>query len=160
VVWEKLPFRLTPDQVIGVQGKTLSAKIDARAFLLQLMADKPVIPVAQIETEARAAGFLSARQPISQCKPLRDARLALRLKVIREGFGQDGRWVWAKEDYKGHVGKREEGARAPARQHTDKQEQARKPAASARASMQKRASMANAASLAKAPAPAVAQAQL
>jgi AAA domain-containing protein len=147
-VWERLPFRLTPDQVIGAQAKSRSAKTEARAFLLQLMADKPAMPVPQIEAEARAAGLLPARQPISQCKPLRDARLALRLKVIREGFGQNGRWIWAKEDYKGHVGQREDGARAPAKQPMAEQKQPSKPAAPARASMEKRASMANAASMA------------
>src|SRR5205085_7719049 len=55
-------------------------------------------PVQQIEVEARAAGLLSPRQPLSQCRPLRDARLALKLHVVREGFGPDGRWVWAKQD--------------------------------------------------------------
>ena len=146
VVWERLPFRLTPDQVIGVPAKALSAKTDARAFLLQLMADKPVLPVPQIEAEARAAGLLPARQPISQCRPLRDARVALRLKVIREGFGQNGRWIWAKEDYKGHVPKREDASPAPAKQQTAKPKQPGKPAAPATTSMEKRTSIGKATS--------------
>jgi|SoimicMinimDraft_4_1059732.scaffolds.fasta_scaffold02685_2 hypothetical protein len=35
------------------------------------------------------------RQSISQCWPLRDARLALKLKVTREGFGREGKWIGA-----------------------------------------------------------------
>ncbi len=53
-----------------------------------------MVRVAHIENEARAAGILKPRQTISQCRPLREARLALKIKVTREGFGKDGRWVW------------------------------------------------------------------
>src|SRR6185369_1047272 len=49
-----------------------------------------------IEAEARAAGLLGARQPLSQCRALRDARLMLKLNVVREGFGADGRWLWTR----------------------------------------------------------------
>jgi hypothetical protein len=51
--------------------------------------------VQHIESEARAAGILKPRQSISQCRPLHDARLALKLKVTREGFGREGKWIWA-----------------------------------------------------------------
>ena len=40
------------------------------------------------ESEAHAAGILKPRQATSQSKPLRDARLALMLKVAPEGFGK------------------------------------------------------------------------
>jgi hypothetical protein len=41
-------------------------------------------------------GLLGANQPLSQCRALRDARLALGLSVTREGFGRGGAWVWAR----------------------------------------------------------------
>jgi hypothetical protein len=48
-----------------------------------------VRPGAADESEARVAGILKPRQAISQCKPLRDARLPLKLKVAREGSGKE-----------------------------------------------------------------------
>src|SRR5262249_5954449 len=62
----------------------------------KLTANVAALPVKAIEAEARAAGLLGARQPLSQCRALRDARLMLRLHVVREGFGADGRWVWTR----------------------------------------------------------------
>ena len=75
-----------------------SAKADAIAFLRGLFAHTPQIKVREIEQEARAVGLLGANQPLSQCRPLRDARAALDLIVIRAGFGPGGSWVWAKPD--------------------------------------------------------------
>jgi hypothetical protein len=42
--------------------------------------------------------LLGANQPLSQCRALRDARMALRLMAMREGFGKDGAWVWVKPE--------------------------------------------------------------
>ena len=64
--------------------------------MLKLMANVCALPVTAIEAEARAAGLLGARQPLSQCRALRDARLMLKLYVVREGFGADGRWLWTR----------------------------------------------------------------
>jgi hypothetical protein len=61
------------------------------------MANVCALLVTAIEAEARAAGLLGARQPLSQCRALRDARLMLKLQVVREGFGADGRWVWTRK---------------------------------------------------------------
>jgi hypothetical protein len=57
------------------------------------------LKVTDIETEARAAGLMKADQAISQCRALRDARLALGLIAIRAGFGRGGAWVWARPNY-------------------------------------------------------------
>src|SRR5262249_46226486 len=121
-----------------------------------VLADNTAMPVPEIEAEARAAGLLGARQPLSQCRPLRDARLALRLKVIREGFGEGGRWLWAREDYKTEEQIRETRARASQKQQQRKQKQqlkrkqrleakqrARAAARAARTSMENRTSMAD-----------------
>jgi putative DNA primase/helicase len=75
-----------------------SAKADAIAFLCGLFANTPRVKVREIEQEARAVGLLGANQPLSQCRPLRDARAALDLIVTRAGFGPGGSWVWAKPD--------------------------------------------------------------
>jgi hypothetical protein len=170
--------------VIGAGARTRSAKAEARAFLYELLGDKPSIPVKEIEAQARAAGLLSARQPLSQCKPLRDARMMLKLFVTREGFGTDGRWIWTKED---PTANREPKQTKPkkTRKEKDAERQARKaerrtakkaeqfakyPARKAsragtsptdeRASMHERASMEKTASVENAPASALAEGEL
>ena len=71
-----------------------SAKAEAIAFLRELFAGTTHHKVRAIEQEARALGLLGANQPLSQCRALRDARMALGLIAMREGFGKDGAWVW------------------------------------------------------------------
>jgi putative DNA primase/helicase len=72
-----------------------SAKAEAIAFLRALFAKATHLKVTDIETEARAAGLMKTDQAISQCRALRDARMALGLIAIRAGFGRNGAWVWA-----------------------------------------------------------------
>jgi len=73
-----------------------SAKAEAIEFLRGLFAGTTQHKVRAIEQEARAIGLLGANQPLSQCRALRDARMALGLMAMREGFGKDGAWVWAR----------------------------------------------------------------
>jgi hypothetical protein len=72
-----------------------TAKAEAIAFLRALFAKATHLKVTDIETEARAAGLMKTDQAISQCRALRDARMALGLIAIRAGFGRGGAWVWA-----------------------------------------------------------------
>jgi hypothetical protein len=73
-----------------------SAKAEAIEFLRDLIGKASQLRVRHIEHEAHLAGLLRPKQALSQCRALRDARVALGLKVAREGFGKDGAWVWAK----------------------------------------------------------------
>jgi hypothetical protein len=75
-----------------------SAKAEAIGFLRGLFDGTTHHKVREIEQEARAIGLLGADQPLSQCRALRDARMALRLVAMREGFGQGGAWVWVKPE--------------------------------------------------------------
>jgi hypothetical protein len=75
-----------------------SAKAEAIEFLRRLFAGTTHHKVREIEQEARAIGLLGANQPLSQCRALRDGRMALRLIAMREGFGKDGAWVWVKRE--------------------------------------------------------------
>jgi hypothetical protein len=75
-----------------------SAKAEAIEFLRELFAGATHHKVREIEQEARAIGLLGANQPLSQCRALRDARMALGLLAMREGFGRDGAWVWVKPE--------------------------------------------------------------
>ena len=75
-----------------------SAKAEAIEFLRGLFAGATYHKVRAIEQEARAIGLLGANQPLSQCRALRDARMALGLLAMREGFGRDGAWVWVKAE--------------------------------------------------------------
>jgi|ERR1700730_652509 hypothetical protein len=74
-----------------------TATADAGAFLRALLRDGTAMQVADIEREARLAGLLRVDQPISQCKPLREARIALGISVKREGFAPGARWLWKME---------------------------------------------------------------
>ncbi len=73
-----------------------SAKAEGIEFLGRLFTKAAELAVREVEVEARAAGLLGAKQALSQCRALRDARAALGLIAIRTGFGKDGAWVWAK----------------------------------------------------------------
>jgi hypothetical protein len=94
---QKLP--LDPREFTARQARGFnSAKAEAIGFLRRLFADTTYHKVRAIEQEARAFGLLGANQPLSQCRALRDARMALRLMAMREGFGKDGAWVWVKPE--------------------------------------------------------------
>jgi hypothetical protein len=88
------PRELTARETPGFN----SAKAEAIEFLYGLFAGTLRLKVREIEQEACARGLLGANQPLSQCRALRDARLALGLTVTREGFGRGGGWVWARPE--------------------------------------------------------------
>ncbi len=88
------PRELTAREAPGFN----SAKAEAIEFLCVLFADTLQLKVREIEQEARARGLLGSNQPLSQCRALRDARLALGLAVTREGFGRGGAWAWARPE--------------------------------------------------------------
>jgi hypothetical protein len=88
---------VSPTEFTARQSRSFnSAKAEAIEFLRDLFGKAVQVRVRHIEHEARGAGLLKPKQGLSQCRALRDARLALGLKVAREGFGNDGAWVWAK----------------------------------------------------------------
>src|SRR5262249_42272841 len=84
-----LKIKTTPRELTAREAPGFnSAKAEAIEFLRDdLFADAMQLKVREIEQAARARGLLGANQPLSQCRALRDARLALGLAVIREGFG-------------------------------------------------------------------------
>jgi hypothetical protein len=88
---------MSPHEFTARQSRAFnSAKAEAIEFLRDLFGKEMRLRVRHIETQARAFGLLKPDQPISQCRPLRDARIALGLQVIRAGFAKDGAWSWAK----------------------------------------------------------------
>jgi putative DNA primase/helicase len=88
---------LSPHEFTARQSRSFnSAKAEATAFLRNLFGNDMRLPVRDIEVEARAFGLLKPNQLISQCRPLRDARMALGLQAVRTGFAKDGTWCWAK----------------------------------------------------------------
>jgi hypothetical protein len=93
VLWDPDYVTQTADEVLapGSGGDGGSAKEDAIDFLRIVLADGPV-PAADIERQARSAGLLGERQPISQCKPIRAARNALGIEPRKLGMGQGRVW--------------------------------------------------------------------
>jgi hypothetical protein len=97
VSFEPHPIEVSATEFTARQSRSFnSAKAEAIEFLRDLFGSALQLRVRHIEAETRAAGLLKPRQALSQSRALRDARLALGLKVAREGFGKDGAWVWAK----------------------------------------------------------------
>jgi putative DNA primase/helicase len=95
------PRKLTldPREFTARQARGFNtAKAEAIEFLRRLFAGTTHHRVREIEQEARAIGLLGTNQPLSQCRALRDARMALRLIAVREGFGKDGAWVWMRPE--------------------------------------------------------------
>lgn len=99
VVFEETRCEVTARELMRLMRDAATA--DAGAFLRALLRDGTAMQVSDIAREARLAGLLRADQPISQCKPLREARIALGISVKREGFGPEGRWVWGMEGVSG-----------------------------------------------------------
>jgi energy-coupling factor transporter ATP-binding protein EcfA2 len=88
---------LSPHEFTARQSRSFnSAKAEAIAFLRDLFGTEKRLWVRDIEAQARAFGLLRPNQPISQCRPLRDARIALGLQAVRAGFAKDGAWSWTK----------------------------------------------------------------
>jgi putative DNA primase/helicase len=71
-----------------------SAKAEATEFIRSLLGSARTIKVSQVEHAARAAGLLRANQTLTQCRVLRDARMAMGLTLTREG-SDGGDWVWS-----------------------------------------------------------------
>jgi putative DNA primase/helicase len=71
-----------------------SARAEATEFVRSLLGSARAIKISQIEPAARAAGLLRANQALTQCRVLRDARMAMGLLLTREG-SDTGDWVWA-----------------------------------------------------------------
>jgi AAA domain len=92
VVFEDARCEVTARELIRLTRDTATA--EAGAFLRMLLDGGRAMQVADIEREARSAGLLGPDQPISQCRPLREARIALGISVRREGFGPGARWLW------------------------------------------------------------------
>ena len=62
-------------------------------FLRKALAHE-ALGVPKLNAMARAVGLLGDGQRITQAKPFRRAKDALRIRSIREGFGAGGRWAW------------------------------------------------------------------
>jgi hypothetical protein len=71
-----------------------SAKAEANEFVRSLLGSARAIKIIQVEQAARAAGLLRANQTLTQCKVLRDARMAMGLILTPDG-SNNGEWVWA-----------------------------------------------------------------
>ncbi len=95
IAWEREPVLKTADEALG-EGSNGKPTVtdDCADFLSTALADGPV-KLADLETEARSAGLLGAKQPISQNKPFRKARERLRVKTDRDGFGPGAKYYWS-----------------------------------------------------------------
>jgi hypothetical protein len=71
-----------------------SAKAEAVKFVRDLFGGASELSIRQVEDAARAVGLVKANQGLAQSRVLRDARLAMGLKIARAVSGAD--WVWAK----------------------------------------------------------------
>ena len=71
-----------------------SAKVEAIEFLRDLLGGASELSIRQVEDAARAVGLVKASQGLAQSRVLREARMAMGLKVARTASGAD--WVWAK----------------------------------------------------------------
>jgi AAA domain len=98
ISWGTQHINETADQalaaVTGSPPEGTPATAYAIEFLRAALARGEVL-VTDLEAEARAAGLLKGDQPISQCRPLRDAKTALGVEVRREGFGPGSKFYWS-----------------------------------------------------------------
>jgi putative DNA primase/helicase len=96
IVWGSEYISATADEALaaaeGPPGNT-SEKNDAMEFLQTVLAEGPML-VSEVQQNAIQAGLLQGGQLISQSKPFRSARKALRITTHKDsGFG--GAWILA-----------------------------------------------------------------
>jgi putative DNA primase/helicase len=71
-----------------------TAKDDCTKFLKTVLADG-WIDVANITAEAISAGLLGQGKQLKDSKPMRDAKVVLKVETHRDGFGKGARYFWA-----------------------------------------------------------------
>ncbi len=81
------PSDLTAERILAAEGgsEKQGARREAEDFLTEILTAGPVL-ASEVKQEARAAGISEST--------LRRAKLALGVKVRREGFGPGGSWHW------------------------------------------------------------------
>ena len=72
---------------------TIRAPEPVAEFLRKALAAE-ALGVAKLNAMARAAGLLGERQRITDAKVFRQAKTALGIRSIRDGFGPRGGWAW------------------------------------------------------------------
>src|SRR6187200_1407982 len=74
-------------------GMTGARETVAAEFLRKALAAEP-LGVAKLNAMARAAGLLTERQRITNARVFRQAKTALGIQSVRDGFGPRGGWAW------------------------------------------------------------------
>ena len=62
-------------------------------FLRKALAVEP-LGVPKLDAMARAAGLLDEGQRITNAKVFHRAKISLRIRSVRDGFGKGGGWSW------------------------------------------------------------------
>jgi hypothetical protein len=73
---------------------TIRAREAVAAEFLRKALAAEAVGVAKLNAMARAAGLLGERQRITDAKVFRQAKTALGIRSIRDGFGPRGGWAW------------------------------------------------------------------
>jgi putative DNA primase/helicase len=97
VSWDSAPVTATADQVMAANAGTATphtAKADCIEFLEEVLADGWA-EVVDVTAEAISAGLHAEGKQLKDNKPMRDARVALKVETRRDGFGKGARWFWA-----------------------------------------------------------------
>jgi hypothetical protein len=81
----------------AVTSAPQTAKADCIEFL-ETVLTHGWTEVADITAEAIGAGLHAEGKQLKDNKPMRDARVALKVETRREGFGKGARWFWALPD--------------------------------------------------------------
>jgi putative DNA primase/helicase len=92
-VSESIDEALTASENRGSKkGEAGGGKEDVSQFLKDILSAGPV-DVLEVERQARSAALLEDDKRLSKSKAFRDARTALGIKSIRDGFGPGSRYV-------------------------------------------------------------------
>jgi len=88
------PLLCSPELALrGEARNKRTAKDQVVEFLRNALADGGMM-VIELEAKARIVGLLKTGQPVSQCRPFRDAKRELGVKSDRKGFGKDAKYHW------------------------------------------------------------------
>ena len=97
VTWEHTPVTSTADGVMAANAggdAPHTAKGECVEFLQNILA-AGWMEVADIAAEAISAGLHSEGKELKDNKPMRAARITLKIETRRNGFGKGARYLWA-----------------------------------------------------------------
>jgi hypothetical protein len=93
-LFQPIEALIFPKPTCYIRTMTIRAREGVAAEFLRKALAAEALGVAKLNAMARAAGLLTERQRITDARVFRQAKTALGIRSVRDGFGPRGGWAW------------------------------------------------------------------